>query len=157
MKRKKAHNQSSHSDSFLDEAFNDILLYIRNLDANRMEIVTPLSHYSHQFYTLSMSNDIGLIDKKKYRREVIIRWKNKRCNTNTHYTSNETNTLFLTNKPLEQVGPSNQSSFILNDEIPDNEETKNVLEEEECRNLAEKTTSMLNDRKRVVAVHSVDG
>nr|GEZ35229.1 glycoside hydrolase family 9 [Tanacetum cinerariifolium] len=64
-----------------------------------------------------MSNDIDidLAEKKTYRRESLLRWKNKQCKTNSHFVYGERNTSFTTNDFSEQVRPSNLSSFVVNE------------------------------------------
>ncbi|GJT32308.1 hypothetical protein Tco_0922727 [Tanacetum coccineum] len=134
MKRKKPHfeiiGNSTHS--FLDDALGDRLSDIHTLDFNRVEVVARSAHSSPQSRTItnmveleqhSMTNNSDLAGKKKYRRESFLRWKNKTYKTNSHFASGECNTTFTTNEFSEQVGPSNLSSFVIN-ETTDQNHTK---------------------------------
>ena len=73
------------------------------------------NHLSHGFHTPPMTNNTDLMEKKKYRQESFLRWKNKRRKTNTHFASGDCNTPFTTNDFSEHVGPSNLSSLVVNE------------------------------------------
>jgi hypothetical protein len=112
----------SHNDCILKETLmpsNEVLSATECSNVNNnnfiMRETNKNNHLSHGFHTPPMTNNSDLTERKKYRRQSFLRWKNKRCKTNTHFASGDYNTPFTTKDFSEQVGPSNLSSLVVNE------------------------------------------
>lgn len=74
---------------------------------------------SHEFYTPPITNEVDIINKKKYTSESVITWQKKRHNNKTQHVLKETklNTLFSTNSFTERGESSARSIPIINERI----------------------------------------
>ncbi|PWA83709.1 glycoside hydrolase family 9 [Artemisia annua] len=100
----------SHNDCIFKETLmpsNEVLSAAECSNVNNNNFIiretNMNNHLSHGFHTPPMNNNSDLTERKKYRRESFLRWKNSRCKTNTHFASGDCNTPFTTNDFSEQA------------------------------------------------------
>lgn len=88
---------------------------VNNSTSLQLREANTNNQLNYVFNKLPVTNELALLNKKKYRTESILRWKTKRRKIKIQTVSKQINPMFIANDSSELAESSNRSSFTLNE------------------------------------------